>query len=139
MLHSLLREYLFLTPLVAALICEAVKITIEGFFKRGSWKEGIFRPGGFPSTHSAFVTSLLIVVWHKLGIQSVHFAIAFVFACITWYDAVSSRKAIGDQAKVLNRLQHWQHFSERLGHSLREVIGGIVFGAALTAVGIWLS
>ena len=45
---------------------------------------------------------------------------------------------IGEQAKILNRLQKWEHLSERLGHSLKEVIGGIIFGGAITLIGIYL-
>jgi uncharacterized protein len=92
-----------------------------------------------PSSHSAFVTSLLIIVGRKLGPESVEFAIAFVFAAVVWYDAMSVRKAVGEQAEVLNRLQHWEHFSERLGHSFAQVMVGIGFGAVVTAIGIWVS
>ncbi len=138
MIHELLSSYPFLIPLVVAMLCELTKITIEAI-QTGSWQAGLFRPGGFPSSHSAFSTSLLIIVWKKTGLDSVPFAIAFVFACIVWYDAMSARRAIGEQAKVLNRLQHWEHFSERLGHSFIEVCGGILFGAGTTALGIWLS
>ena len=134
----LLRLYPFLIPLVVGLLCEATKIVYEGL-KSGNWHEGIFRAGGMPSTHSAFVTSLLIVVWQKLGAESTEFAIAVVFACIVCYDAMHSRREIGEQAKVLNRLQQWNHFAERVGHSGKEVIGGIVFGGLVTFVGIWLS
>jgi acid phosphatase family membrane protein YuiD len=52
---------------------------------------------------------------------------------------MSSRRAIGMQAKLLNRLQHWEHLKERLGHSFSEVVGGIVFGSVVTWVGIWIS
>ncbi len=135
---SLLHDYLFLIPLIVALLAEFVKIAGETL-RTGNWKGGLFRSGGMPSSHSAFVTSLLIVVWHKLGLDSPEFAIAFVFAGIVWYDAVSSRKAIGEQAKILNRLQHWERLSERLGHSLLQVIGGILFGAAVTWAGIAVS
>lgn len=138
MTMSLLRLYPFLIPLVVMLLAELTKILTEGF-ENGSWKGGLFRPGGMPSSHSAFVTSLLIIVGFRTGMESMEFAIAFVFACITWYDAMSSRRAIGEQAKILNRLQHWEHFAERLGHSFKEVIGGILFGAAITLIGIWLS
>lgn len=100
--------------------------------ERGAWHEGILRPGGMPSSHSAFVTSLLIMVGQSSGAESSAFAIAFCLACITWYDAASSRHAIGEQAKILNRLQNWERLSERLGHSLREVIGGIAFGVIVT-------
>ena len=137
-MHDLLKTYLFLIPLFVGLCSEVLKVITEGI-ERGAWHEGLFRSGGMPSSHSAFVTSLLIVVGWKTGWQSVEFAIAFVFACLVWYDAVSSRHAIGEQAKILNRLQKWQHFSERLGHSFKEVIGGILFGAAVTILGIWLS
>jgi acid phosphatase family membrane protein YuiD len=134
----ILRQYLFLIPLVVALLCETVKVVSEGI-RTGKWHEGVFRPGGMPSTHSAFSMSLLIVIARKLGTDSVEFAIAFVFAAIVWYDAMSSRRAIGEQAVILNRLQKWKHLSERLGHSFKEVLGGILFGAVVTWVGIWLS
>ena len=134
----LLRLYPFLIPLVVGLFCEATKIVCEGI-RTGNWHEGIFRAGGMPSTHSAFVMSLLIVVWRKLGVESTDFAIAVVFAVIVWYDAMHSRREIGEQAKVLNRLQKWSHFAERVGHSGLEVAGGIIFGAVVTWIGIWLS
>lgn len=136
-MHSFFSSYLFVIPLFVGLLAEITKILMEGITK-GTWHEGIFRSGGMPSSHSALVTSLLIVVGKKLGIGSPEFAISIVFACVIWYDAVSSRRAIGEQAKVLNRLQHWEHFSERLGHSLKQVVGGIVFGAIITIVGIWI-
>ncbi len=137
-MHDFLRIYLFIIPLIVGILSEILKIFTEGI-QRGAWHEGLFRSGGMPSSHSAFVTSLLIIVGMKTGLHSTEFAIAFTFACIIWYDATSSRRAIGEQAKILNRLQKWEHFSERLGHSLLEVIGGIVFGAAVTLIGIWIS
>ncbi len=138
MIKDLLSTYIFLIPLVVGLLSEALKIMTEGI-ENGKWHEGLFRPGGMPSSHSALVTSLLIIVGYRAGLDSVPFAIAFVFASIVWYDAMSSRRAIGKQAEVLNRLQHWEHFSERLGHSLKEVVGGIIFGAAVTVCGILIS
>ncbi len=137
-MHALFSEYLFLIPLVVGLLSEILKVIIEGI-EKDAWHEGLFRPGGMPSSHSSFVTSLLIVVALKTGPQSVEFAIAFVFACLVWYDAMSSRRAIGEQAKILNQLQTLEHFSERLGHSFKEVIGGILFGAAITLIGVWLT
>ena len=110
-----------------------------------AWKSGevpfehFLTAGGFPSTHSAFVMSLVIVVGKKMGIESTEFAIAIVFAAIIWYDAMSSRREIGLQAEALNKLQRRQRFQTRLGHSLVEVLGGIIFGAVVTMVGIWVS
>ncbi len=134
-MHFLLSHYLFLIPLLVGLSAELLKVITEGV-RRDAWHEGFFRPGGMPSSHAAFVTSLLMVVGIKTGLESVEFAISFVFACLVCYDAVSSRHAIGEQAKALNKLQKKLHFSERVGHSLKEVIGGILFGAAVTVLGI---
>lgn len=138
LLQSYLHEYLFLIPLVVLIFSETTKIVTEGL-QTGNWHTRIFHPGGMPSTHSAFVTSLLIIVWHKLGPQSVEFAIAFVFAGVVWYDAMSARHELGEQAEILNRLQHWKHLAERLGHTVTEVVAGVAFGAAVTSFGIWLS
>lgn len=135
---QLLHEYIFLIPFVVLVCSEGMKVLIEGF-QGGRWHEGLFRPGGMPSTHSAFVTSLLIVVWRKLGLHSPEFAIAFCFACIVWYDAMVTRRVLGEQGKLLNSLQSFKHFAERLGHSALEVLAGIAFGAVITTAGIWLS
>lgn len=133
-----LHDHLFLIPLLVLALAECVKILQEGI-RSGRWHDGLFRPGGMPSSHSAFVASLVIIVWRKTGLESVEFALAICFASIVWYDAVVTRKVLGEQGKLLNRIQHWQHFRERLGHSLLEVCGGIVFGALVTVCGIWLS
>lgn len=137
-IQSTLHEYLFVIPLIVLLLCEITKLTVEGV-RTGRWHTKLFHPGGMPSSHSAFVMSLLIIVGRKLHVTSPEFAIAFCFACVTWYDAMSSRRAIGEQAKIINRLQHWKHLSERLGHTAREVLGGIAFGAVVTILGIWIS
>lgn len=134
----LLTLYPFLIPLAVLVLCEGTKIVLEGI-ETGNWKGGLFRPGGMPSSHSAFVTSLCIIVWKMTGMHSAEFAIAFTFAGITWYDAMSSRRAVGEQAKALNRLQKWTKFSERTGHSLAEVLGGIGFGTVVTVAGVMLA
>lgn len=102
---------------------EIVKHTFEGLVN-----ERWFHHGGMPSSHSAFVTSALVVVEKMSGLQSVEFAMTTVFACIVWYDAIFVRAQVGKQAKALNILQQLEEFSERIGHSLMEVIVGIVFG-----------
>lgn len=135
---NILRQYLFLIPVVVMLLCELTKAAIENV-RTGEWHLALFRSGGMPSTHSAFVTSLLIVVERRSGLDSVAFAIAFAFAAIVWYDAFNVRREVGLQAEVLNTLQKRRRFTEHVGHTFKEVIGGIVFGTVVTYVGIWLS
>lgn len=133
-----LRQYLFLIPIVVMFLSECTKMLTQ-YMRTGQWHPALFRTGGMPSTHSAFVTSLLIIVERKTGMQSVEFAIAFVFAAVVWFDAISLRREVGLQAEMLNRLQQWQHFTERVGHSVKEVLAGIVFGTAVTYLGVLIS
>ncbi len=130
---QLFETYLFLIPLIVMVCAECAKHAFEGF-THGVW----FHHGGMPSSHSAFVTSLLIVVGKKEGLDSAAFAMVVVFACIVWYDAAFVRSQVGEQGRVLNILQQLERFSERVGHSILEVIAGIVFGAVVTFVGIWM-
>lgn len=135
---QILRTYPFLIPVIVMMLSEITKMIVE-YSRTGAWHAGLFRTGGMPSSHSAFVTSLLIIVERSRGINTVDFAIAFVFAAVVWYDAVSLRREVGQQAELLNRLQHWEHLRERVGHSLKEVIAGIAFGTLITYAGIFLS
>jgi acid phosphatase family membrane protein YuiD len=137
-LSDLLRTYLFLIPLVVLVMTECVKFFVEEM-RSGSGHRHLFQQGGMPSTHSAFVTSLLIIVGHKTGMESVPFAITTVLACIVWYDAIGVRRTLGEQAHVLNLIQHFHYLKESLGHSLVEVFAGIAFGAIVTMLGIWVS
>jgi len=136
--QNLLATYLFLIPLVVLCLTEITKFFVE-YTRTGNWPSRLFRQGGMPSSHSAFVTSLLIIVGRKTGMESVEFAIATVFACIVWYDAIGVRGTLGEQARILNLIQHFHRLRETLGHSLLEVFAGMLFGSAVTMIGIWIS
>jgi acid phosphatase family membrane protein YuiD len=80
------------------------------------------------------------------GINSPFFAMSLCFSLLFWYDAANVRYQAGQHAQYLNyfyRLlhelekvgiheKHLHHLKERLGHTVIEVIGGIVTGMVLT-------
>jgi len=136
-LQEFLRTYLFLIPLVVLVLSEITKIGIELLFEK-KWRRP-FQQGGLPSTHSAVVTSLLIVVGRKLGIESVEFAICAVVAGIVWFDAFAIRGVVERHSRILNLIQSRYKFVEDVGHSFVEVLAGITFGAVVTLIGIWIS
>ena len=101
-----------------------------------------------PSAHSALVTALALAVGLTEGFDEPGAMIAVGLARITMADAVSIRRAAGEHAKLLNRIAERlnagerfeaRRLRERLGHSRREVVAGIVFGAlvALCVCGFW--
>lgn len=103
-------------------------------------------PGGFPSSHSASVAGLATAVGMISGLDSVAFAISIILAFFMIYDAKVIRGAAGKQAESLNRLieiyneeeeEDMDKVRERLGHSIIEILSGIVIGilSALLIVG----
>jgi len=97
-------------------------------------------PGGMPSSHSAFVTSLAVAIGLTEGWDSGMFAVSFVFAAVVMYDAAGVRRAAGRQARVLNQLMTIMlkegHFPatklrELLGHTPFEVVMGALLGTAI--------
>ena len=99
----------------------------------------LVEPGGMPSSHSAFVTSLCTGVGLREGFDSTLFALAAVFAVIVMYDASGVRRAAGKQARVLNRMiedlnrreLHPERLRELLGHTPFEVVVGAVLGIVI--------
>jgi len=128
-IQELLAYYPFSIIVIVMIAAESLKQLISGV-KDNTW----FATGGMPSSHSAFAMSLLLVVGTIDGLSSTTFAIASVLAGYIWYDAAFVRSKVGEQAKALNILQQFEAFSERVGHSVAEVIAGIVFGAVMTWV-----
>ena len=104
-----------------------------------------FTSGGMPSSHSSFVSSLAFSVGLKYGFSSDIFAIVTVFSLIVTYDASGVRRAVGQQANVLNNLiKHLESknfandrqlikedLKELIGHTPYEVIAGILLGAII--------
>ncbi len=97
----------------------------------------IMGAGGMPSSHSAVVTSLAVLVGRNEGFGSPVFAVAFILALVVMYDAAGVRRAAGKQAKLLNQLvntpglttgQVQEKLVEVLGHTPVEVMVGALIG-----------
>lgn len=96
----------------------------------------LVEPGGMPSSHSAFVTSLGTSIGITEGFDSPIFALAAVFALIVMYDAAGVRRAAGKQARILNlivedlnnRELSTERLKELLGHTPFEVLVGGLLG-----------
>ena len=97
----------------------------------------IMGAGGMPSSHSAVVTSLAVLVGRNEGFGSPVFAVAFILALVVMYDAAGVRRAAGKQAKLLNQLvntpglttvQVQEKLVEVLGHTPIEVMVGALIG-----------
>ncbi len=134
------KDYLiFLLPIITALVTQALKFGIYSL-KHG-WKiEYFFTHGHMPSSHTAFVTSLITAVGYYEGVNSGAFAVSVILAIIVIDDAVRLRMYMGDQGRYLNMLirqlpideSKFPRLKERIGHRVSEVIVGGIFGVVFT-------
>ena len=128
---NLCERFPILIPVTVLLVTEFLKITID-FVKTGKLSlKSFFSTGGIPSGHSAFTSSLIVVVLDRMGIGSVEFAIVLVFGSLVIFDSVKLRAEAGKHAVVLNYLTGAKNLNERLGHTVFEVMTGIFLGVGI--------
>lgn len=137
---------LFLVPMLVMAVAQLIKWS-RFTYRHGFSMDYAFAPGHFPSAHSAFVTSLVVIIGFYYGVESPAFAVAAAFALITIYDAMRVRVNIGLQGRALNMLvaeldeidkDKFPHLKERVGHYANEVAGGIAVGTILTLLIIYV-
>ena len=113
-------------------------VTIKRFnFKR------IFGAGGMPSSHSAVVMVITVMIGKAAGFGSYAFAVSMIFSLVVMYDAAGVRRAAGKQATVLNKiietpgltgLEVQERLLEALGHTPTQVIVGAIIGIIVGAL-----
>ena len=119
-----------LTPFVAWLIAGSLKFVINSLrAKQAAYH--LIGYGGFPSNHSAIVSSTATLIALREGIASPAFGVAVSLAFNVTLDANSLRRQVGLHAQRLNQLDAEQKnkpLRERMGHSPVEIAGGLVTG-----------
>ena len=127
------------TPLLTWLVVGPLKFLINSIRTR-QWAFGLIGNGGFPSNHSAVVTSMATLIALREGIGEPAFGVAVTLGLIVIIDANSLRQHVGKHAAALNRLAGGESvhglLRERMGHTLVEIGGGICTGV-LIALGIY--
>ena len=100
----------------------------------------IMGAGGMPSSHSAIVTSLAIMIGKYEGVDTPIFALSLIMAFIVMYDACGVRRAAGKQAALLNKIietpgltgvQVSERLVEVLGHTPVQVFVGALLGVVV--------
>lgn len=120
-----------LTPFIAWLVAGLLKFLINSLIAKKAATH-LIGYGGLPSNHSTIVCSMVTLIGLREGIEHPAFGVAVTLAFIVMLDAASLRKQIGNHAVVLNRLANevpgTSPLRERVGHSLIEIMAGVVVG-----------
>lgn len=127
----------WVAPLVGWFTAHVIKFLLTLFASGGKEKSlRIFlRAGGMPSSHTAVMLATLTVIAARQGIGSAIFGLGVAVTAIIMYDAVNVRRSVGEQGDVLRRVvAHTKvedGFHTAYGHSLPEVIGGVIVGLSV--------
>ena len=131
-----------LAPLLAYLLAGSLKFLVNSvrLRKLATAEIGV---GGFPSTHTAIVSSVLALVALREGISSPAFGVSLALTLVVVIDAVDLRRKIGRHASAINALvrasaKTGEPLRERTGHSPAEVLGGFAVGALSALASHWL-
>lgn len=126
-----------LTPFLAWLVAGVSKFAINSF-KAKKLAFGLIGYGGFPSNHSAIVSSMAALIALKDGMGTPAFGVAVTLAFVVMLDANSLRQQVGKHATAINKLAadtaDHQALRERMGHTRWEIAAGIAVGIAVAAV-----
>lgn len=97
----------------------------------------IMGAGGMPSSHSAIVMALTVLIGRSEGFNTPIFALSLILSFVVMYDAAGVRRAAGKQASLLNKLVETpgltgvevsEKLVEVLGHTPLQVFVGAIIG-----------
>jgi hypothetical protein len=145
MWQQMFSNPVLITALFAWFLSGLLKVPIE-YLETRKWNWSLwFSPGGMPSSHSALVTSVMLATGLFAGFDTPAFAIAFAVMLIVVYDAAGVRRQAGFHAEKINDIIQEllkghpiseDALNEVLGHTPREVIGGVLVGFVI-ALAVW--
>lgn len=129
--------------IVAWVFTQTIKVTLGVIREKRFNFRWFIGTGGMPSSHAAGATALAFSSGLELGFSSPLFALAFVFALVTMFDAQGVRRSAGKQAEILNKFLediYWRgnikegKLKELLGHTPIEVLAGSIIGSLIALV-----
>lgn len=142
-IEDLLRNPIFIIPLSTALLTQGIKGIIRSLQEKKLLWKSFFEWGGMPSSHSALVVSLSLIIGLKEGFNTTVFILSMFFAGIVIADAIGVRLATEEQAKVINKIIQKEikdqelkeiYLKESIGHTPVEALTGILLGIILTYI-----
>lgn len=119
-------------------VAQALKVVLTLLLSGRFDSSRVLGSGGMPSSHSAMVCAMLMVIGYREGFGSAIFALAFCFAGVVMYDAAGVRRSAGRNAAVINHLLDGlagngyafdeERLKELVGHTPIQVAAGACLG-----------
>lgn len=135
--NEIINNKCIVVPIIVWFLIQTFKTVTDLCINKKINVKRIMGAGGMPSSHSAVVTSLAVLIGKENGFDSGLFALSVVFAFVVMYDAAGVRRAAGKQAAVLNKIlatpgmtsvEVQERLVEFLGHTPVQVFVGAAIG-----------
>lgn len=98
----------------------------------------LFSFGGFPSGHAAFTSSVTVGAGIHAGFDSAVFAVSLVFTIIILHDAIRVRGAVQRLGTAYNEDRRGRGLPALPllhGHTVSEIIAGVLVGSLVAGIG----
>lgn len=125
-----------LLPFIAWITAGSCKFLLN-YLRHGREAGKLIGYGGFPSTHTTVLSSVVFLTGFQEGFYSPLFSFGLGTLLILIIDAHGLRNKVGLQAKIINQLQQKLYgnnvilLREHMGHSWLEIFGGLLLGIFL--------
>lgn len=122
-----------LLPFVAWVLAGCTKFVVN-YLLHGAQAKRLIGYGGFPSTHTTVLSSVVFFAGFNEGFCTSVFSLGLGVLLILIIDAHGLRRKVGKQAEIINQLQEkiygdkFYPLRERMGHSWLEIAGGLGLG-----------
>jgi hypothetical protein len=136
-----------LIAIATGLITQVLKVVVASLRQRRRDFSLLFATGGMPSSHTATVTTLAILVARRQGVGSPLFSVTLIVGLYVVFEATGLRQEVGKQARVLNDMIDAliatgtfdrERLRELIGHTWSEVVVGFLCGVAGALLAILL-
>ena len=123
-----------LVPFLLWLLIQISKVVVDCIQNKRFSLSRLLGSGGMPSSHSAVMVSITVMLGKYIGFHSPIFALACFMTLGVMQDAIGVRRQVGEQAKYLNeilvddKITPEQKFQEMVGHTPIQVLSGLIIG-----------
>ena len=123
-----------LVPFLLWLAIQISKVVVDCIEKKKITLRRLLGSGGMPSSHSAVMVSITVMLGKNIGFKSPIFALACFMSLVVMQDAIGVRRQVGKQAKYLNEIlmdektSPEEKFQEMVGHTPFQVLIGLIVG-----------
>ena len=129
------NDYKYISvPFLLWLAIQTSKVIVDCIEKKKITLRRLLGSGGMPSSHSAVMVSITVMLGKNIGFKSPIFALACFMTLVVMQDAIGVRRQVGKQAKYLNEIlmdkntSTEEKFQEMVGHTPFQVLIGLIVG-----------